>query len=260
MISGRTRVLAVLGRPVGHSLSPAMHNAAFRALGLDAVYVALDCAAESVPPLMAALAAAGGGGNVTVPHKAVAATAAGLPGACNTFWGEEGRLQGANTDPDGILHALARLDAREGRWLVIGTGGSAHGVVEAARRAGARLAVRSRSADRASALMDHAARAGVRLVGPAECDVVINATPLGLQPADPLPLSLADVPGARTVLDLIYARGGTPLVRAARTLGLAAEDGREVLLGQGAAAFAHWFPGVPAPVEVMRAAIRAALE
>lgn len=260
MISGRTRVLAVLGRPVAHSLSPAMHNAAFRALGLDAVYVALDCAAESVAPLMTALAAAGGGGNVTVPHKGAAAAAAGLAGACNTFWGEAGQLRGANTDPDGILHALARLGCREGRWLVVGTGGSAHGVVEAAHRAGARLAVRSRSADRASALMDQAARAGVMLVGPAECDVIINTTPLGLAPNDPLPLSLADCPEARTVLDLVYARGGTPLVRAARTLGLAAEDGREVLLGQGAAAFGHWFPGVPAPVEVMRAAIRAGLE
>ena len=75
MRGGRTRVFALLGQPVAHSLSPAMQNAAFRVLGLDAVYVPLPCAAEHVPVLMAALAAAGGGGNVTVPHKAIAAKA-----------------------------------------------------------------------------------------------------------------------------------------------------------------------------------------
>ena len=75
MRGGRTRVFALLGQPVAHSLSPAMQNAAFRVLGLDAVYVPLPCSAEHVKVLMSALAAAGGGGNVTVPHKGVAATA-----------------------------------------------------------------------------------------------------------------------------------------------------------------------------------------
>ena len=102
MIGGRSRVFAILGEPVAHSLSPAMHNAAFRALGLDAVYVALRASAADVPHLIRALARAGGGGNVTVPHKEVAAQAVDQPGdrvrslgACNTFWGGEGGARGA---------------------------------------------------------------------------------------------------------------------------------------------------------------------
>lgn len=265
MTAPAARVFALLGSPVGHSLSPAMHNAAFRVLGLNAVYVALACVPESVAPLMQALARAGGGGNVTIPHKATAATATGDPAlmaaeACNTFWGMEGVLHGANTDPDGVIHALQQLGVDGGGcWLVVGTGGAARGVLEAARRMGAALAVRSRSPERASAFLDQAARVGVASCLPAECGVVINATPLGMGLTDPVPLSLADTPKARVLLDLVYARGETPLVRGARTAGLQAADGREVLLGQGAAAFRHWFPHLDPPLEVMRAAVRAGL-
>ncbi len=265
MITARTRLFALLGHPVAHSLSPAMHNAAFRALGLDAVYLALDCVEARVAPLMLALAEAGGGGNITIPHKGTAAGVVGPAGlggtgACNTFWGADGAIAGANTDPAGILHALQRRGVNGGRWLVVGTGGSARAVVAAARTAGAGLAVRSRTAERASALCDHAARSGIPIAHPAECDVVINTTPLGMQPADAAPLSLADAPAARVVLDLVYAPGETALVRAAKARGLVAEDGREVLLGQGMAAFRLWFPALDPPVEVMRAALRAGLD
>ena len=127
MISGGTRVFALLGRPVAHSLSPRMHNAAFAAMGLDAVYVALDCGAESVASLIHALAGNGGGGNVTVPHKAAAACAVtrmhGVPAeACNTFWGEDDTVLGANTDVDGVLGALEALGAEGKSWLIVGTG------------------------------------------------------------------------------------------------------------------------------------------
>jgi shikimate dehydrogenase len=265
MTNARTRLFALLGRPVAHSLSPAMHNAAFRALGLDAVYLALECAEERVEPLMVALAEAGGGGNITIPHKRAAAAVVGPArledtGACNTFWGADGNLVGANTDPAGILHALDRLGVDGGRWLVVGTGGSARAVAAAALTAGAALAVRSRTAAHAAALSEHAARSGVPVVHPAECDVVINATPLGMRPEDPAPLSLADVPAARVVLDLVYTAGATALVRIARARGLTAEDGREVLLGQGVAAFRLWFPALDPPVEVMRAALRVGLD
>lgn len=264
MISGRTRVFAILGRPVGHSLSPAMHNAAFRALGLDAVYVAVDCAGARVEPLMHALADAGGGGNITIPHKPVAAAAldngpAAGTGSCNTFWGQVGTLVGDNTDPDGIQHALTMLGGTWSGWLIIGTGGSALGCLEAARRAGASVAIRSRSTQRAEALVSRAAEMGIETIDAGACDLVVNATPLGLRASDPIPLSFPDAPGARAVLDLVYARGGTPLVRAAQAIGLAAADGREVLLGQGVAAFRRWFPEVEPPAEIMRAALRAGL-
>ncbi len=241
-----------------------MHNAAFRALGIDAVYVALDTAPARVEPLMHALADAGGGGNVTIPHKPVAATAldrgpAVGTGACNTFWGEAGLLLGANTDPDGVQYALTVLGGEWSRWLIIGTGGSALGCLEAAQRAGASVAIRSRNAERAQAFANRAAEIGIGVVDASECDLVVNTTPLGLKSSDPVPLSFPEVPGARAVLDLVYARGGTPLVRAARAIGLMATDGREVLLGQGVASFRRWFPEVDPPVEIMRAALRAAL-
>lgn len=264
MITGRTRLFALLGRPVAHSLSPAMHNAAFLALGLDAVYAAIDCAPGAVPALMHALAEAGGGGSVTIPHKPVAAaaleggTAVGSP-ACNTFWGEGGRLVGANTDPEGVRFGLDRLGVRAERWLIIGTGGSAHGCVAAARAAGAAVAIRSRSEARARTMLQEVAASGVAVTEAGACDLVINATPLGLKPADPPPVALQETPGARAVLDLVYAPGETALVRAARSMGLEAADGREVLLGQGIAAFAHWFPGIDPPEDIMRAALRAAL-
>ncbi|HSE66988.1 MAG TPA: hypothetical protein VLB12_08380, partial [Gemmatimonadales bacterium] len=99
MIGGSTRVFAILGDPLKHSLSPAMHNAAFRALGLDAAYVPLRCHSADVPGLLTTLARAGGGGNITIPHKETGAKAITRPtdrvqrlGACNTFWGEDGSV------------------------------------------------------------------------------------------------------------------------------------------------------------------------
>lgn len=265
MIGAGTRLFALLGHPVGHSLSPAMHNAAFRVLGIDAAYLALDCSSDLVGPLIRGIAAAGGGGNVTIPHKAEAARAIGLadhdPDAvCNTFWQEDGVLRGANTDPEGILGALRHAGVEGGRWLVVGTGGSARGVLAAARQAGAAVAVQSRDAARAAAFGDSARRLGVTVVERGECEVLVNATPLGLRRDDPVPASLAELAGVRVVLDLVYARGETALVRSARAIGLVALDGREVLLGQGVAAFRHWFPGISPPVEVMRAALRDGLD
>ena len=103
MIDGSTRVFAILGDPVAHSLSPAMQNAAFRVLGLKAVYVPIRCAPDDVPGLVRALSRAGGGGNVTVPHKETAARAVDRPqplvnrlDACNTFWSENGASVGDN--------------------------------------------------------------------------------------------------------------------------------------------------------------------
>jgi len=264
MISGTTRVFALLGRPVAHSLSPRMHNAAFAAMGLDAVYVALDCGPESVASLIYALAGGGGGGNVTVPHKSVAASAVGrmegVPDdACNTFWGDAGTVVGANTDVEGVLGALETMGAKGRSWLIAGTGGSAIAVAAAAARSGASVAVRSRSGERAAQFLERAGRLGAPPAEAGACEVVINATPLGLASADPLPLPPELAPAARFALDLVYAAGETPWVRAMRAVGVRAADGREALVRQGAAAFERWFPGRHAPVEVMRAAVRAGL-
>lgn len=267
MRGGRTRVFALLGNPVAHSLSPAMQNAAFRVLGLDAVYVPMPCSAEHVPVLMTAFAAAGGGGNVTVPHKTVAAHAIAHPnervealGACNTFWWEDEALAGDCTDVEGVRAALGALRVEAEVWLVIGTGGSARAVAEAARLAGARLAVASRDPARATAFLAWAGARGVGVASAEEATLVVNATPLGMNADDPLPSRPAATPAAVAILDLVYRRGETAWVRAQRQAGRRAADGREVLLAQGAAAFSRWFPRHTPPLDVMRAALHAALD
>jgi len=263
-VHGTTRVFALLGDPVAHSLSPVMHNAAFHALGLDAVYVPFRCDAAAVGPLMESLAAQGGGGNVTLPHKAVAAEVLARHGVkqgpiCNTFWGRDGRLEGAETDSAGIRRALARLEVTGGDWLILGTGGSARAALLAAKRNGARVAVRSRRPERAEQFMALSRAEGIPAASDGGFAVVLNCTPLGLTERDPLPLALEDAPPGAAALDLVYRRGETAWVRAMRAAGRRAADGREVLLEQGVAAFECWFPGGPAPREVMRAALAAAL-
>lgn len=266
MISGRARVFALLGDPVSHSLSPVMHNSAFHALGLEAVYVPFRCGPDAVGPLMHALAAAGGGGNVTVPYKEAAAEVvhrlrdrARAIGACNTFWAVGNECVGDNTDTEGFLRALDDLNPPDSAWLVAGTGGSARAVVGAARERGARVAVRSRDPARRAWFEEWAVSLGVELVAPEACRVLVNATPLGLHARDlaPIPLDLA--PDAEVALDLVYAKGETPWVRTLRARGIRAADGRAMLVAQGAASFEQWFPGVAAPREIMRAAVDAAL-
>jgi shikimate dehydrogenase len=269
-VSASTRLLAVIGDPVAHSLSPLMHNAAIRALGLDAVYVALRAPAASLPALFAALGAAGAAGNVTVPHKEAAERCVARKsdvcervGACNTFWTEQGALVGDNTDVAGIAASLRQLGADGGgRWLVVGTGGAARAVAVAAVQARAELHVLSRDAARARDFAGWARSRGARAEvarGALEPDVAINATPLGLKETDPLPLDPSRIAALSAALDLVYAPGGTRWVRALRAAGVRAQDGREVLVRQGAAAFERFFPDQAAPLEVMRAAVYRAL-
>jgi shikimate dehydrogenase len=266
VITGATRVFAILGDPVAHSLSPAMQNAAFRALGLPAVYVPFPCPVEEVPTLIRALGKAGGGGNVTVPHKEVAATAvdvccemAGRVNACNTFWSDNGGTVGDNTDVQGVLEALKELDAPHAPWLIAGTGGSARAAVIAAQERGVSVAVMSRDPERRRRLEEWAWSKGVAPASPSDCRVLINSTPLGLKEDDPLPIEPGIAPAAEVVLDMVYAAGETSWVRAMRPRVRRAADGRSMLVAQGAAAFERWFPQKRAPVEVMRAAVNAAL-
>ncbi len=263
-IGGRTRVFAILGDPVAHSLSPRMQNAGFRALGIDAVYVPIRCQADELSELMSSLARQGGGGNVTIPHKVAAARVLSNGGPaltlCNTFWGLDGKVAGGETDSGAILSVLQSLGGFGQQWLLLGTGGSAHAALLAAKRAGARMAVRSRSDEHREQLEAQARSEGIEPAQAVDCDVVINCTPLGLQDGDPLPVDPSLVPGCRVALDLVYRRGATAWVRALRAAGRIAADGRGVLLEQGAAAFELWFPDRSAPREVMSAALRAALE
>jgi shikimate dehydrogenase len=268
-VKGTSRVLAIVGDPVGHSLSPEMHNAAMAALGLDAVYIALRVPAPALATFFPLCANMGISGNVTVPHKAQAvlymtrvSDRARALGAVNVFWPEEDGLRGDNTDVAGLDEVLEVLGAPD-PWLLCGTGGSARAVAAVAGQRAASLVVRSRSPDRARAFADWA-----RGLSPApsvtpddgrQVATVINATPLGLSAADPAPLAPERIAGARVALDLVYRPGETAWVRACRAAGLTAVDGRGVLVAQGAHAFECFFPGRRAPRELMRAAVERAL-
>jgi shikimate dehydrogenase len=246
-----------------------MQNAAITALGLDAVYVAIRTDHGAVPHMVQAFEAAGIAGNVTVPHKIEVArlfirvtSLAKEVGAVNTFWPEGGRLIGDNTDVHGVLGAVDRIEG-EDPWLLLGTGGSARAVAAAARERDATLIVRSRREDRARDFAAWARELGVTEAVPDDgrtVGTVINATPLGLAPDDPLPVSAERLAGCRAALDLAYARGSTRWIRSCRKLGMVAMDGRVVLVAQGAKAFERFFPESTAPVEVMAAAVERTLD
>lgn len=259
---------ALLGDPVEHSLSPRIQNAAFRALGIDARYVARRVPSRHVPRLARALAAAGGGGNVTLPHKQRILAALDAPsdavqqtGACNTFWAGPLGVHGENTDVAGFREAAAHhgVPLRGTRVLLLGAGGAAAAVIAALlQERVAVVDVANRAPARAAALVDRFAALGpVRAVPQpvaAEYDLVVNATSLGLDPGDPLPLPPGELGLSSRVLDLVYAPGGTRWVQAVRAQGRPAFDGAEMLLRQAAAAFRCW-TGRDAPLEVMRSAL-----
>jgi shikimate dehydrogenase len=270
--SAETRLIALLGDPVSHSLSPRFQNAAFRAAGVHGVYLALRCDSQDLAPLLRGIARAGGGGNVTVPHKGRAAmavdrktAAVDRTGACNTYWLEDGIVCGDNTDVDAVAVSVREIlggPPRGARVLLLGAGGAARAVVAAlADEPPAEVVVLNRTRQRASELADRfssalrlrvaddpAARRGERF------DLVINATALGLRPADPLPLPPDGTVGIGAALDLVYTAAGTPWIEQLSRRGVPAADGLGMLVHQGAAAFERWW-GIPAPVAAMRAAL-----
>src|ERR671934_1210386 len=244
MITAATRLVALLGHPVGHSLSPRMQNAAFAAWALDWGYVACDVAPEALPAAVAGLRALGfAGANVTIPHKgAVAELCDDLDdlsrrsGAVNTLvFRDGGRIFGANTDGRAVASAV---DAHGAHVLVLGRGGAARAVAVALEDAGA-------------ASIRLASRSDPEWPPPAgDATILVNATPL----RDEVPV--APRPGDQ-VVDLAYRPDGRPtaLVAAARAAGChTVVDGLEILVRQGAASFELW-TGVPAPLDVMRAAV-----
>ncbi len=273
-LTAKTRVLALLGNPVEHSLSPIIQNAAFDEAGVDGVYVALRCEASDLASFMLALGRAGAGGNVTLPHKEKAvlvldrwSEAVTRTGACNTFWGEGGEVCGDNTDVEGFRRALRHFlgGSPEGfRVLLLGAGGAARASLAALLDAGVEdVLMLNRSTERARAV---ARRLGGDRVRVAEApralddgvfDLVVNATRLGLSPDDRLPMDLGRVARAGAVMDLVYGPSTTPFVRSAERFGIRAVDGREMLVQQGAVAFERWW-GQPAPVDAMRKAMAAA--
>jgi shikimate dehydrogenase len=286
----------VLGWPVAHSRSPAMHNAALRALGMDGWrYQALPVPEELFAETTRALGAAGFvGANVTIPHKQAAlalaeeaSEAARAIGAANTLmFSLEGAIAAENTDAPGLIAALGQLVGlpADPSVLVLGAGGSARAAVWALREAGAReVSVWNRTRERAVALAQELGARAVSAPEPAE--LLVNCTSVGLPerngqstradaPAldlarDPLERSASEPEGLNQlgltfdqvgeypyVVDFVYRSDPTPLLAAARAHDAGTVDGLEILVEQGALSFELW-TGREAPRDVMRRAVRA---
>ena len=267
MISGATRLAAVIGDPVEHSLSPAVHNAAFESLGIDCVFLAFKVGSAELAPALSGLRAIRVEGlSVTMPHKAAVVplldrlTAdAQTIGAVNCVTREGLDLVGHNTDGDGLVDALreAAFEPAGKRCLVLGAGGAGRAAIFALGAAGAEtVAVRSRRPEAASAAATLAGPAGTAdEPAPGSYDLVVNATPLGMQPSDPPPVAAEEIKAGQVVVDLAYASGSTPLLAAASAAGAGAVDGTNVLLHQAARAFELWTGQAP-PLEAMRSALR----
>lgn len=272
--SAGTRVLALLGDPVAHSLSPLVQNTAFREAGVDGVYVALRCAGEDLEGFMRGIGRAGGGGNVTLPHKERAAAAVDVPseavrrtGACNTFWGTEEGIRGDNTDVEGFRRALRHFlgEPPDGyRVLLLGAGGAARAILVALLEDGVgEVSVLNRTTERARAVTRRIGGSRARVVDRSadvdgeRFDLVVNATPLGLSPDDPLPVDLDRFDRVGVVVDLVYGPDETPFVLDARKRGIRATDGGEMLVHQAAVAFERWWD-LPAPLEAMKRALAGA--
>jgi shikimate dehydrogenase len=271
-VTGATRVAAVIGSPVRHSLSPVLLNAAFQAAGLDWVFAAFDVPEGAGGAAVAAMRTLGLGGlSVTMPHKAAAYGAvdertpvADDLGAVNCVFHRDGRLVGDNTDGPGFLDALAIDEGVEPdgrRCVLVGAGGAGRAVARALGTGGAaEVVVVNRSPDPARRAAELAGAAG--RVGDhgdvATAELVVNATPLGMAGGSgegELPLDPDLLHAGQVVVDLIYHPVETPLLAAARARGAVAVNGVGMLVHQAAHAFARWTGEAP-PLREMATAIR----
>ncbi len=273
-IIGNTKICAIIGDPVEHTMSPAMHNAAFQKMGLDYLYVAFRVKPEQLSQAVAGLKALNiAGFNVTIPHKvnviplldSLDPTAEKI-GAVNTVVNNNGELRGYNTDAEGFLHALQEHGiAPKGKTIVLlGAGGAARAIAYILVRKGARLTILNRQQELdwaeniAQLILDefHQEVKVFELGNIADVlsgiNLLVNATSVGMSPSDdasPVPAKLLDkVP---VVFDIVYNPLKTKLLREAAIAGAQTISGVDMLAWQGALAFEMW-TGQKAPVDLMR--------
>jgi shikimate dehydrogenase len=267
---GSTRVVGIIGDPVSHSRSPAIHNAAFAELGLDWVYVAFAVPRDRGASALDAARTLGLAGlSVTMPHKAAAAAgcddlsdAARALESVNTVVNHDGVLFGDSTDGAGLLAALADegVDVLDARVLVLGAGGAARAIVHALGRAGARVTIAARRADagvQAASLAPDAQVIGFGALDDAvhAAAVIINATPIGMA-GEPPPFAVEVLQPSQFVYDTVYHPSPTPLLEAVAARGVPHAGGLGMLVHQAALAFTLW-TGEAAPLAIMSAAASA---
>lgn len=284
VISGKTKVVGIIGAPVGHSLSPVMHNAAFCALGLDYIYVPFPTAVADLPAAVAGFKAVGVVGfNATVPHKVallplldLISPEAELVGAVNTVQILDGKLHGYNTDGTGLLSALSRdlrFTPAGQSVLLLGAGGAARSAVYGLAISGAaRITIANRSLARGRELLDrfrpHFPDVALefeplsRLADPAfiaQFDLVLNTTTVGMREDRFEELNLGHLKSGAVVYDMVYAPPVTPLLKEAAELGTPRANGIGMLVAQGEAAFRIW-TGIEPPAGCMRRALDVTLD
>jgi len=274
-VTGKTRICALIGYPVEHSLSPIMHNAAFQHLGLDYIYVAFNVPPERLREAISGIRGLGiCGVNVTMPHKISVIKYlddldedARLAGSVNTILNRGGRLIGYTTDGLGALNALKYAGSNPlGRKVVIlGAGGASRSISLALANYARELVILNRTPEKAEDLVDELKRiygsTSIR-AGPLsewvleeelkDADILVNATSVGMRPnIDEIPVKRELLHGNLTVFDIVYDPLETRLLREARSVGAKTVDGLSMLVHQGALSFEIW-TGVKAPIEVMR--------
>ena len=268
MIDGHTKIFGILGRPVSHSLSPAMHNAAFRHLGINAVYVAFPVA--DLAPAVAGLRGLRiGGVSVTIPFKEEVIVLndelepqAARIGAVNTVVNRDGHLIGFNTDWLGAVAALqARVSLKDQHVLILGAGGASRAIAYGIFQQGGLVTLTDLDLNRAVAL---ARNLGAEVIAPeavANCPatILVHASPVGMAPeVDGIPINPALLERFEVVMDIVYQPLATRLLKEAQARGAATIDGLQMLIHQATVQF-ELFTGRDAPAEVMAQAAYAAL-
>ncbi|HEY4486027.1 MAG TPA: shikimate dehydrogenase [Nitrospiria bacterium] len=282
-ITGRTQLTGIVGYPVGHSLSPAMQNAAFEALGLDYCYIPLNVAPARLGAVVQSLRDLGFRGfNVTIPHKESIGVyldrltpEARLIGAVNTVENRRGRLIGHNTDGRGFLASLKEdlnLNVRDRKILILGAGGAARAVAFQAALEGASLLLANRTRSRVKALARDLVKKikGVGIISlswsekalreaAGQADIIVNATSVGMKTDDPALLPKDSFRPDQIVCDLVYRPLDTVFLTQARLSGARTVNGLGMLAHQGALSFEIWTDRKP-PLLVMTGALKKALE
>jgi len=276
MVTGSTTLVGIIGFPVGHSLSPAMHNAAFRALEMDWIYVPLPVNPGRLDRAVQGLLSLGfRGANVTVPYKEkvipyldhVSEHAARI-GAVNTITVEDGLLVGDNTDWRGFLDDIEEMgiDPSGRHAVILGSGGASRSVAYALATRGSDVTICGRNRKTTEALVNDLRNlfAGTEITSaaletfadsPTPTDILVNTTPVGMSPVtgcSPWPESIA-FPRCELAYDLIYNPGTTRFMEQAAKAGARAVNGLGMLVRQAGGSFGIW-TGTPPPLEVMRRA------
>lgn len=279
-IKGSTRVYAIFGHPISHSLSPRMHNAAFKALHLDCVYVPFDVQPKDFETAARAIRAMGiSGVNITIPHKESIiffldeiSPEASLTGAVNTVKNDDGKLTGYNTDVSGFLRSIEQdlgFHPKGSNVAVIGAGGAARAVLSAlCMNEASEIYIINRTFDKGKKLAVEFKKNfkdtqiyAVSLDNKEEMEkplssanLLVNATSAGMKGVDSVEVPLELLSQRAVVYDLVYDPRETNLVKQAKEMGRRASGGLDMLLYQGAESFNIW-TGAEAPIEVMRKAI-----